>query len=118
MLGGFRVSVGTRIVEGSSWRLRKPGTLVKLLALAEGHRLHRERVMELLWSELDEKSAANNLHRVLHFARGALEVGSAETAPRYLELRGDWLASAAPYQAHWVWLIMKLDAGQAITPVP
>ncbi len=27
-------------------------------------------------------------------------------------------ASAAPYQAHWVCVIMKLEAGQAITPVP
>jgi len=27
-------------------------------------------------------------------------------------------ASAAPYQAHWIWLIMKLDCGQATVPVP
>src|SRR6201981_16639 len=27
-------------------------------------------------------------------------------------------ASAAPYPAHWICLIMKLDAGQAIMPVP
>ena len=27
-------------------------------------------------------------------------------------------ARAAPYQAQWIWLIMKLDAGHWITPVP
>jgi len=27
-------------------------------------------------------------------------------------------ASAAPYPAHWIWLIMKLDAGHATTPRP
>src|SRR5215210_3551040 len=62
LLGGFRVSVGSRTIEASGWRLRKAANLVKLLALAPGHRPHRERVMAALWPELDEKSAANNLH--------------------------------------------------------
>src|SRR5215210_4811143 len=67
LLGGFGVSVGSRTVEGSRWRLKKAGSLVKLLALARGHRLHRERIMAVLWPNLDGKPAANNLHRVLHF---------------------------------------------------
>ena len=41
MLGGFRVSVGTRVIGEGEWRLKKAGSLIKLLALAEGHRLHR-----------------------------------------------------------------------------
>ena len=41
LLGGFGVVVGSRTVEEGSWRLRKAGTLVKLLALAPRHRLHR-----------------------------------------------------------------------------
>jgi DNA-binding SARP family transcriptional activator len=45
MLGGFRVSEGSRNLEESAWRLRKAKSLVKLLALAPGHRMHRERVM-------------------------------------------------------------------------
>ena len=48
LLGGFEVSVGSRAVEGSSWRLRKARSLVKLLALAPGHRVHRERIMDVL----------------------------------------------------------------------
>jgi predicted ATPase/DNA-binding SARP family transcriptional activator/DNA-binding CsgD family transcriptional regulator len=92
LLGGFRVSVGSRTVEGDRWRRRKAANLVKLLALAEGHRLHRERIMAVLWPDLDEKSAANNLHRVLHFARAALEISSAHTASRYLAFQGDLLA--------------------------
>src|SRR5918993_3629002 len=60
MLGGFRVSVGLRTIEGGEWRLKKVANLVKLLALAPDHRLHRERVMELLWPGLlDPKAAAN-----------------------------------------------------------
>jgi DNA-3-methyladenine glycosylase II len=39
MLGGFSVSVGPRTVEEGGWRLRKAASLIKLLALAPGHRL-------------------------------------------------------------------------------
>jgi hypothetical protein len=41
LLGGFSVRVGSCAVPGS-WRLRKSKTLVKLLALADGHRAHRD----------------------------------------------------------------------------
>ena len=34
LLGGFRVSVGPRSIEGEAWRLRKAASLIKLLALA------------------------------------------------------------------------------------
>ena len=51
LLGGFSVTVGDRKVDESAWRLRKAASLIKLLALAPGHRLHRERAMDLLWPE-------------------------------------------------------------------
>ena len=38
LLGDFRVSVGSRNIEDSQWRLRKAAVLLKLLALAPGHR--------------------------------------------------------------------------------
>jgi predicted ATPase/DNA-binding SARP family transcriptional activator len=91
LLGGFRVSVGSRVVEDSRWRLKKAASLVKLLALAPGHRLHREQIMDALWPDLDARSQANNLHRTLHFARGALEDSTANTISRYLALVGDML---------------------------
>ena len=49
LLGSFRVFVGPRTVEESGWRLKKAAGLVKLLALAPDHRLHREQVTEALW---------------------------------------------------------------------
>jgi hypothetical protein len=42
LLGGFKVTVGDRPVAASAWRLRKAKTLVELLAVAGGHRIHRE----------------------------------------------------------------------------
>ena len=43
--------------------------MVKLLALAPGHRLHREQLMESLWPDLDPDAAGANLRKALHFAR-------------------------------------------------
>ena len=71
LLGGFSVRVGSRAVPGS-WRLRKSKTLVKLLALAGGHRAHRDVLAGVLWPGLDPAAATNNLHQVLHAARRAL----------------------------------------------
>ena len=45
LLGGFRVTVGSRTIEEYAWRLRKAASLVKLLSLSLGHRMHREQVM-------------------------------------------------------------------------
>jgi len=69
MLGGFRVSVGPRCIEGNAWRLKKAASLVKLLALAPGHRLPRERAMDLLWPGSDGRT---NLRQALYTARKAL----------------------------------------------
>ncbi|TGS35784.1 hypothetical protein EN825_34715, partial [Mesorhizobium sp. M8A.F.Ca.ET.182.01.1.1] len=47
-------------------------TLVKLLALARRHRLHREQVMDALWPDLEPEAAAGNLRKAVHFTRRAL----------------------------------------------
>jgi predicted ATPase/DNA-binding SARP family transcriptional activator/DNA-binding CsgD family transcriptional regulator len=78
LLGGFRVSVGSRSIEGGAWRLRKAAGLIKLLALAPRHRLPRGRATELLWPGSDAKTASNNLRGALHAARKALDAEGAE----------------------------------------
>ena len=100
LLGGFRVSVGGRTVDGDEWRLRKPASLVKPLALAPGHRLHRERVMDALWPDLGKGAASNNLRQAVYVVRRTL-------APRpgagscYLALRGEQVA-LCPEGRLWV----------------
>ena len=58
LLGGFSASTDGVSVPDGAWRLRKARELVKLLALARGHRLHREQAMDALWPELDPAAAA------------------------------------------------------------
>jgi len=73
LLGGFRVLLGDNAIADDAWRRRKPAALLKLLALASGHRLHREQLMDALWPELDAGPAGANLRKAVHHARGALE---------------------------------------------
>ena len=115
LLGGFRISVGSfRIIGEDEWRLKKAGSLLKLLALAPAHRLHREQAMDLLWPELDTDAALNNLHHALHIARRTLEpsapVGSASG---YLHFRGESLA-LSPAGPVWV----DVEASRKRRPPP
>jgi len=89
LLGGFKASVGPRAVEGDAWRLKKAAGLVKLLALAPGHRLHREQAMDALWPDLGKKAASNNLRQALHAARKALDPTAGS---RYLASQEESLA--------------------------
>src|SRR5215211_5425838 len=106
LLGGFKVSIGLRSIGEQEWRLKKAASLVKLLALAPGHRMHREQAMELLWPDLEPEAALNNLHYALHVARRTLEPPTAlasSTACRYhlVRLRGEQLL-LCPDSPVWV----------------
>ena len=97
LLGGFRVTVGGRAVPAEEWRQRKPAAVVKLLALAPGHRLHRERVMDVLWPDLDPAAAAANLRKAVHHARRVLD---AEAGAHLVVSAGELLC--LPSERVWV----------------
>jgi predicted ATPase/DNA-binding SARP family transcriptional activator/DNA-binding CsgD family transcriptional regulator len=100
LLGGFRVSVGSRTIDEDAWRLRKAAALVKLVALAPGYRLHREQAMEVLWPDLGLRAASNNLRQTLHVARRTLHPDP-EIASGYLSVSGEQLV-LCPKGQLWV----------------
>lgn len=71
LLRAFAVTVDGRALPVDGWRHRRATELVKILALAEGHRVHREQLMDLLWPELGLEAGAANLRKAVHFARRA-----------------------------------------------
>ena len=89
LLGGFAATVDDVAVADSAWRLKKARELVKLLALADGHRLHREVAMDVLWRELAPAAAANNLHQAVHVARRALGPDAIEVRDEVLTLSAE-----------------------------
>ena len=84
LLGDFRVVAEGRPVDDGRWRLRKASAVVKLLALAPGHRLPRERLLDVLWPQLPPAAAGNNLRYALHVARRTLAGGAGAGARRFL----------------------------------
>ncbi|WP_216853124.1 ATP-binding protein [Phytoactinopolyspora halotolerans] len=71
LLGEFAVELDGVPVAASAWPRRQAASLVKILALAPGRRLHRERLIDLLWPELSVAEAAPRLHKLAHYARRA-----------------------------------------------
>jgi DNA-binding SARP family transcriptional activator/tetratricopeptide (TPR) repeat protein len=72
LLGGFEVTVDGVGVPPEAWTRRHASALVKLLALTDGRRLHREQVADALWPGLDIDAAAPRLHKAAHYARKAV----------------------------------------------
>lgn len=91
LLGGFRVALGRVTIPDRAWRQRRAAAVVKLLALAPGHYLHREQILDTLWPELDLESAANNLRVALHHARRQLTETAGDAANVFLIRDGDGL---------------------------
>jgi DNA-binding SARP family transcriptional activator len=91
LLGTFRVRVGPDVVPDDAWRRRKAAAVVKLLALASGHRMHREQMMDMLWPDLDPPAAAANLRKAVHYARAALEA-ACPGAGEHVVTAGDHVA--------------------------
>ena len=74
MLGGFEVVVGGRSVPANQWARRSAASLVKLLALSDRGRLHREQVIDALWAETSFEQAVPRLHKSAHYVRRATGV--------------------------------------------
>lgn len=73
LLGGFRIEHTDVERAISGWPRRSAKTLTKLLAVNAEHALHREQIIEILWSGADAESALNSFGKALHAARRALE---------------------------------------------
>ena len=86
LLGGFAAAVDGVAVPETAWRLKKARELVKLLALAPRHRLHREQAMDVLWRDRSPAAAANNLHQAVHVARRALGAEAIDVRDEVLSL--------------------------------
>ena len=71
LLGGFDVHVDG-VAVGDRWPTRRASELVQLLAIAPGHRLVRDEVIEALWPHLPAGAGGANLRKAAHLARRAL----------------------------------------------
>jgi DNA-binding SARP family transcriptional activator/tetratricopeptide (TPR) repeat protein len=86
LLGRFRIAIGGNEFTADVWPGRRAAELVQLLALADGHRLTGDQVVEALWPHLEVEAGAANLRKAAHHARKAL------ASPEAVVLRGGQVA--------------------------
>jgi DNA-binding SARP family transcriptional activator len=99
LLGDFQVRVAGRVIVESDWPLRRARNLMKLLALAPSHQIHREQIIDYLWPEQTQDAAVNNLYKALHVARHILEPNLPnKVVSRYIQLQGELVVLRAPGQ--------------------
>ena len=97
LLDGFAVAVDGRAVPDGAWPSRKARQLLKLLALAPGHRVPRDAALEALWPDLTAGGATRALYQALFLLRRTLEPDAPRRAPsRYVRLDRDRVALVAP----------------------
>ncbi|MFM9419142.1 ATP-binding protein [Thermus scotoductus] len=97
LLGGFAVRVGGCEVAQAAFERRKAQSLLKLLSLQKGYRLHRDQVLEALWPTLSPPAALSQLYKAVHQARAALASAGLGLPPEeLLALKGEVLSLQAP----------------------
>ena len=72
LLGRFEIHVDGSVIDDASFDRRHAATLLKVLALTDERRMHREQVMDALWPELTVVDAAPRLHKAASYARKAV----------------------------------------------
>ena len=100
LLGTFCVTVSGTPVDPHAWRLAKAQHIVKLLALAPRHRLHRDELLELLWPDREPRAAANNLYQALSAVRRAIGTAGGD-GHDLVRLKDEWVM-LAPASGLWV----------------
>lgn len=121
-LGRFQVERGGIPVPPTAWRRQAAMVLLKLLLLAERHRLPREHISSYLWPDADAATGRGNLSGALHALRRALEPDLTSGArSQYLRQEGPSLVLHLD-EHDWVdyhaFEALLAEAGSAGDPLP
>ncbi|HEX2914676.1 MAG TPA: tetratricopeptide repeat protein [Chloroflexia bacterium] len=108
LLGTFRVELDGKLIDEKAWPRRKVKSLLKLLALQPGYRLHKEQALELLWPDQELSAASGNLYRNLHLLRQVLEPPPARKSDSSTILFKEEIIRLNPASGLW----LDLDAFQ------
>jgi DNA-binding SARP family transcriptional activator len=71
VIGSFEIATAARTVGGTAF-LARSDLLVKLLALATNHTMHRDEAIETVWPESSLERGRNNLHKAMHALRRSM----------------------------------------------
>ena len=97
--GGFRMTIGDRIVDCMKIRPRARAAM-RLLTMRAGRPVHREALIEALWPEAPPESATANLQVAISSLRGLLEPDRERRRPQLVVRTGDAYLLNLPADAY------------------
>jgi DNA-binding SARP family transcriptional activator len=97
--GGFRMAIGDRQLDLSPVRPRAR-TALHLLALRAGQPVHREALIEALWSDLSPEAATRNMHVAISTLRSYLEPERSRGKAQLVVRAGEAYTLALPAGAY------------------
>ncbi|NWJ45550.1 MAG: AAA family ATPase [Chloroflexi bacterium] len=100
--GRFEVQQDERIIESHQWRNGKARSLFKIILSRRGYQISRQEAIELLWPELDQDRASNNLNQAVYSLRRTLEPElKGAFASLYLRTEGNKI-QLYPAMVNWI----------------
>ncbi len=87
--GHFEIEIDGRRLPSSAFQRRDALTLLKILVLRAGKKVHRARINEWLWPDVPERVGINRLHGIVHALRAVIEPCAAERRWKYVLNEGD-----------------------------
>ena len=87
--GHFEIEIDGQQLPSSAFHRRDALTLLKILVLRAGKQVHRARINEWLWPDIDERAGINRLHGVVHALRAVVEPYAAERRWKHVLNAGD-----------------------------
>jgi len=73
LFGPFRLEVAGVVIPDRTWPRRSARALLILLLVTPGHRLPRDRVLDLLWPDASPRSGDGALRKAVHALRRVLQ---------------------------------------------
>ena len=86
LLGSVRLALGDRPIPEDAWPRRTARSLLLLVLATPGHRLPRDRVLDLLWPDTGPEAAARALYQALHALRRVEVTGDRALGERVLRM--------------------------------
>ena len=87
--GPLEIVCGGRTILPEAFPRRKAIALLRILLLAKGSPIHRDRLIEQLWPDAPPGRGANRLHSTLNALRSTLEAGRRQRVSDYIVCRNN-----------------------------
>lgn len=114
--GPLEIVCDGRVIPADAFPRRKAVALLRMLLLAKGAPMHRDKLVEQLWPDAPPGRGANRLHGALNALRSTLETGRSARASDYIVCRDNhyFFNTEAPHAVDLFVFLDRLSGARAL----